>query len=226
MREKAFTLVELLIVIAVIGLLAALSLAGFSKVLENVRVAGCASNMRQLGLAFAGYLTDHNGEFPRSFHSAGTHRQPGWAASIAPYLGIPDIGDPVLWAQNFNKFYRCPEHQEKNPAIYSYAMNVYFEMDPMVDSYPGYPETWRRMGLLQQPSQTILLAETHPLPFGDHIMVNFCSSPNDMKVALAKRHGGRLNFLFVDGSVRRFTPQDTFNCGVNLWHPQGIVQVP
>jgi len=54
-RQKAFTLIKLLVVVAIIALLAALSFPVFARARENARRASCLSNERQLGLSFHSY---------------------------------------------------------------------------------------------------------------------------------------------------------------------------
>lgn len=62
-RSRAFTLIEILVVIAVIGILAALLLPAMQSVLDSARRAQCMSNMRQIGIALRVYH-DAFGSFP------------------------------------------------------------------------------------------------------------------------------------------------------------------
>lgn len=61
---KAFTLVEMLVVIAIIGILAALLLTAISKAKERARATWCMSNSKQLGLAATMYAQDNNTFLP------------------------------------------------------------------------------------------------------------------------------------------------------------------
>ena len=65
MRSKtAFTLIELLVVIAIMSLLAAILFPVFRAAREKGRQAACASNLRQIGTAFALYVTDYDERLP------------------------------------------------------------------------------------------------------------------------------------------------------------------
>jgi prepilin-type processing-associated H-X9-DG protein/prepilin-type N-terminal cleavage/methylation domain-containing protein len=69
MKRSAFTLVELLVVIAIIAILAALLLPAISQSKRRAQQAQCANNVRQLGIALQGYLTDnHAYPFDRRDH--------------------------------------------------------------------------------------------------------------------------------------------------------------
>lgn len=59
-----FTLVELLVVIAVISILAAMLMPALARARESARRANCASNLRQVGMALEMYANEQEGNFP------------------------------------------------------------------------------------------------------------------------------------------------------------------
>ena len=63
-RRSGFTLVELLVVIAMIAILAALLFPVFAEVRERARQTACLSNLKQIGMAVAPYADDNNDMYP------------------------------------------------------------------------------------------------------------------------------------------------------------------
>ena len=91
---NAFTLIELLIVVAVIAILAALLFPALAGAKKQANDAKCVSNLRQLGVAIVGYTADHSGMLPGP-STAGVGRalqstqKTQLIYFLQPYLGLP-----------------------------------------------------------------------------------------------------------------------------------------
>ncbi len=98
--HSAFTLVELLIVIVVIGVLVSLLLPAVNAVRETARRTHCLSNLRQIGLAMEQYVDIHK-RFPLAAQ----------LPSVTP--DKPDLADVLGgFAENNRELFACPSDRE------------------------------------------------------------------------------------------------------------------
>src|SRR5437773_12556080 len=94
----AFTLVELLVVIAVIGVLAGLSLPAWSTAMATAHATTCKDQLRQMGLALKLYVDENDNTYPFYAGSAGPSYGDAtwwrgsvyWSSKLIPYY-------PVNW---------------------------------------------------------------------------------------------------------------------------------
>lgn len=85
MRRRVFTLIEMLVVVAIIAILAALLMPALRKGLEAAKSAACANNEKQLFLCFSMFAEDHNGYYPPA-DTKYTGKSRGWSNWIEwPY---------------------------------------------------------------------------------------------------------------------------------------------
>jgi prepilin-type processing-associated H-X9-DG protein/prepilin-type N-terminal cleavage/methylation domain-containing protein len=222
LKTGGFTLVELLVVLVVIAVLAGIAAAAYRSTIRKADRIQCMHKLKSLGTATILYSQDNQDQLPRSFHSAAAYRQPGWAVSIAPYLGVPASQIETSWPAVFQNHFRSPTDHSTDPFVYSYGLNVHFELNPDGDDYTGSPATWRRLTQIPSPANTILMGQTKPVRFGDHLMCHQWSGIQSAKNALNHAaHSGKANYLFVDGHVETLAVEETFNPTrhLNRWNP-------
>ena len=107
---SAFTLVELLVVIAIIAILIALLLPLLKRAREQANAVVCQSNMRQLGIGFVAFAQDHQGHLPGNKHDRANPAEwkRDWltGAQWAPQNG-PKDGTIFPYVRNTG-IYHCP----------------------------------------------------------------------------------------------------------------------
>jgi prepilin-type N-terminal cleavage/methylation domain-containing protein/prepilin-type processing-associated H-X9-DG protein len=126
LRREGFSLVELLVVIAVIGLLISLLLPAVQAAREAARRLGCLNNLHQIGIGLHAYHDSYK-RFPlggvemRSLRlPSGQLRYPNgrqlaWSAYILPYLELKSLTDRI----DFKKAFDSPENAKAAAEIVS-----------------------------------------------------------------------------------------------------------
>ncbi len=97
-RRRGFTLVELLVVIAVIAILAALVLPAFNRGKEAARSASCLNNLHQIGIGLQLYVSDNGNRLPTLFD---------WSSSEPPGANIPHINQVLFPNVGSSNVFRC-----------------------------------------------------------------------------------------------------------------------
>jgi prepilin-type N-terminal cleavage/methylation domain-containing protein/prepilin-type processing-associated H-X9-DG protein len=157
----AFTLVELLIVVAVIAVLAGLSLAVMAPINAMRDQTHSASNLRQWGVALAAYAADNDGFIPRRGQGVQPvtqlNRPEDWFNALPPYLGLKAYGDLIAAGARpkagDNSIYVRPGATDPGAAAFlSYGMNMNLS--------PWNLSQATKLSLIAHPSLVVFLAET------------------------------------------------------------------
>lgn len=165
-RRHAFTLIELLTVIAVVGILAAILVPVVGRARLAAQTAASVSNLRQLAASAHAYIADNRGWFPpgmsldnntrwhgaRSSSSAPFDPSKGW---LGPYLGRDGR---VKLCPVFATLEASPESFEFGAGGYGY--NMIYLGGPVARGTAGDPFKPARFERLPQPSRTVMFAST------------------------------------------------------------------
>ncbi len=147
-RLKAFTVIELLVVLAVIAVLMGILLPALISVREQSRSAGCLSNLRQIGHAFFMYANDHRGRLPPADLRDPLFQHPpgNWATIMvsSKYLSVPETATGAVQQSVF----RCPSGLD---------LNGFADVDAYSASRTSSLQAayWQRHTTVMGPNQTL-----------------------------------------------------------------------
>ncbi|HQK95552.1 MAG TPA: prepilin-type N-terminal cleavage/methylation domain-containing protein [Armatimonadota bacterium] len=206
-RQRGFTLIELLVVIAIIAILAAILFPVFAKAREKARQASCASNVRQLALAWQMYAQDYDETACLSYYySADFMVEYAWDFIVDYGAGSANLGLLGSYTKN-NQINQCPSfHAETWGRPYTgYAYNVsYIGGDPMSGIRPA------PLSSIQSPSETVLFCDAAYWSTYNPVGVaatNYLRAPQDPFYSwigpnVHFRHNGTANVAFCDGHAK------------------------
>lgn len=205
-RESGNTLISLLVTAGIIAVLAAIALPVMNRLTANRHLAGCISNLRQIGMAVHLYANDHNGDLPPTRttkkyrtdeNPAGVHHQDYLKNYLDPDFSTKD--SPVT-AKKAGVFWCPADYKRKNSLAYhSYGVNYYLgdEEERRARYFVLNRDLDKRLYLIdcRRSNNSTVTFSHNTWPFDGGAEDANVDSGVDF------RHGGRANALFLDGHV-------------------------
>jgi len=209
---SGFTLLELLVVIAVISLFLAVISPATVKVVRLTRETTCRMNIRQLGTGFQGYATANNQDVVSCMEWVGIPQaNPHSSYNASPYMDNADVVQKAkLWPYvGHQRVYNCPvftkllAENQKPPAQFSYVMNgnmnhMSRNQDPAYTDNDYYKYVYRKLVHIRKPEQIFLFGEEMPWSTSGHSVAGL----NDGVLLTQWYPGGdALGHLHGDGTI-------------------------
>lgn len=193
----AFSLVELLVTIAIIAVLAALLLPAVAGAKARALQSQCANNLRQWGLAFRLYADDNTDFLPRRGQGvqvlAEISRPEDWFNALPFYFGQTSfdlmVSNNVKPAAHSKSVFICPSAEDPGAAYFlPYGMNM--------NLCPWNLPVQTKFAEVAQPESVVAMADA-PGPYAS-------TFPSSKPYSIVARHAARINLLFLAGQVQSF----------------------
>ncbi len=166
--RRAFTLIELLLVIGLIAVLASLIMGVTNVVRSSSASAVCMANLRQIGMGMDLYASENNGWYPAHWSPT---TDVTWYGAIAPYI-ITEYSSP---SDSMSKLFHCPANRRPyNPKqdYYSDAGNhdqSYGYNQDRLSSNPGWKSSKKRQEIANR-TQLVIVADIPGLGEADDVV--------------------------------------------------------
>jgi prepilin-type N-terminal cleavage/methylation domain-containing protein/prepilin-type processing-associated H-X9-DG protein len=186
LKPHAFTLVELLVVIAVIAILASLLLPALAAAKKRARAVQCLHNLKQIGASAHMYANDNDNiiQLDSLIPGSGT-----WASILFTNINLQQ-----------REIFLCPSYK---PFTWENWLNVYgIRQNGPTNCVSGPNGIFMKVDCVSNPTEYLLVGDTTSQAQGGFTarQYYFFNTTSALKMIHA-RHFGRANGLFLDGHV-------------------------
>ncbi|MFW5867080.1 MAG: prepilin-type N-terminal cleavage/methylation domain-containing protein [Armatimonadota bacterium] len=200
--RSAFSLVEMMVVVAIIVLLSAMLLPVLETALSKAESASCLSNMRNLGFAARLYADDYDGAVVPAMLSDGASVRVCWDTTIQAYVNNPGL---LL----------CPSDEYPRQLPGTWCLPHSYGINLELAEVGGYAGSSLRLENLQDPIGTVLFCELNGERYCTH---GVRYSQDGLSRVAVSRHGSGANYTFADGHTKWLRPEATEKPQL-LWDP-------
>ncbi len=216
-HEKRFTLIELLIVVAIIAILAGMLLPALNKAREKAKSVQCFSQVKQLSTAISMYVSD-NRENMVEYMPLISSRKQTWSFLLYDYIGVTGLrehptADYYLTGKGANsrspKLFLCPKDVCTRSDLTSH---LGYGLCPYIGG--------RSLKKITLPSRRILLADSamagvenhtnghYLLQWGTYEQISLGQSGDQSAMPGPGKHNGHANIMMLSGDVRTATARE------------------
>lgn len=218
-RLSAFTLPELLVVMAILGILLAVFIPGLGRMREKTKSVKCVANLKQIGVLTGLYLAENNGYLPywRTWtDGAGSWTWDNYAFTATTGGELPRLvgyhPSGIMTAAQYeapgsDNLFNCPSNTSKVRSK-GYAANTMLMGDIIS------PTSRKKLIAIPHPGRMILIAD-NPYSRENEINVRWFNKWNWKQNIGFVRHGGQANLLFCDFSVRSAALEQLSNANID-----------